>query len=590
MTQTGLDIKSKLFPIAAGLLFVLVCAMTYPLILRFTTHIPGFGHTDESYSVLWHSWFIKFSLLNHLSIQKTPLIGYPFGVELYTGNQPFGHIFFAINWILSIITTPVLTYNLQVLVNLFLTAYITFLLVYFVTKNELCGFFSGVVFGFCPYMFVRSWQHLGETYLWIMPMILLGLFVLRDNPSVKIMTFCVLGLILAAINFNVVYYVIVIMALYWIYSAIFDRAHLKDILIVAISAFLISLPQFYPIFKNTLLAKGSAPAAFNLYHRPFADLLTQSAKPLSYFLPAISHPVFGKFTEQFIGSPLYGVSYTEHTLYLGWTTLILAFIAFKQWRKRRKLSAIRYPLYANEDFYIGFFVWLAIVAWLFSQPPYFTFPHFKIYMPSFFMYKILPMFRAYCRFGIVVMLAISALAGFGLKFIISNIKNQKPKMAITFIFCGLVLFEFLNFPPVKVIDLTKYPKVYDWLRGEKGDFAIAEYPLDTKSPNEYYKFCQTIHEKKMINGTIPGTYANKVAKGIWRLSEPRTVGQLSWMKVRYALVHRGSYERSGDIELLDELEKLKTRNLSGLKFIKGLDDVDVYEIIATPRELDIRNE
>lgn len=30
------------------------------------------------------------------------------------------------------------------------------------------------------------------------------------------------------------------------------------------------------------------------------------------------------------------------------------------------------------------------------------------------------------------------------------------------------------------------------------------------SPNEMYKFYQTEHEKKIINGTIPGTYANKV--------------------------------------------------------------------------------
>ena len=41
-----------------------------------------------------------------------------------------------------------------------------------------------------------------------------------------------------------------------------------------------------------------------------------------------------------------------------------------------------------------------------------------------------------------------------------------------------------------------------------------------------YKFYQTKHEKKIINGTIPGIYANKVAKTITKLSDPHTAGIL----------------------------------------------------------------
>ena len=145
-------------------------------------------------------------------------------------------------------------------------------------------------------------------------------------------------------------------------------------------------------------------------------------------------------------------------------------------------------LFHEGDFYIGFFIFLAVVAWLFSQPPWWKFGPIKIYMPSFFMYKILPMFRAYCRFGIVVMLAVAVLAGYGLKFILERFKTQKAKIAITCLFAGLVLFEFWNWPPYKVIDVSKVPPVYYWLKEQPGDFVIAEYPLDADSPNEMYKF------------------------------------------------------------------------------------------------------
>ena len=81
-------------------------------------------------------------------------------------------------------------------------------------------------------------------------------------------------------------------------------------------------------------------------------------------------------------------------------------------------------------------------------------------MPSFFMYKMLPMFRAYCRFGIVVMLAVAVLAGFGLKEIISKLKAQSSKLIVTALLCGLDLFEFWNWPPYMEIEHCKNQAVY----------------------------------------------------------------------------------------------------------------------------------
>jgi hypothetical protein len=422
--------------------------------------------------------------------------------------------------------------------------------------------------------------------------VLLVLFKLKDRFQVRSCVYFVIGLILAAgINFGIAYHIMIATLAFFIYLVLYDLKNRKQLSAVAIrndicyvrniallGALVISIlaTQFYYIAKNIILAHGSTTSGFNLYHRPFNDLFTQSAKPLSYFLPAAVHPLFGKFTERFIGSPLYGVSYTEHTLYLGWAALILAFLAFRNWCKKRKL-------YANEDFYIGFFVWLVVVAWLFSQPPYFTFPYFKIYMPSFLMYKILPMFRAYCRFGIVVMLAVAVLAGFGLKFVLARFKSQKMKILITALCCSLVLFEFWNWPPLRVMNLTKYPKVYDWLRLQKGDFAIAEYPLDIESPNEYYKFCQTIHEKRIINGTIPGTHANEVARKIWKLSDPKTAPILSWMGVKYVLVHHAACEASDNIQVYKEYEKIKSGNIEGLEFVRTIEGVDIYAVKAKPQ-------
>jgi hypothetical protein len=196
------------------------------------------------------------------------------------------------------------------------------------------------------------------------------------------------------------------------------------------------------------------------------------------------------------------------------------------------------------------------------------------------------------------MLAVAVLAGFGLKFILERFKSRKTKIAITCLFSGLVLFEFWNWPPYKIIDVSKVPAVYYWLKEEAGDFAIAEYPLDVNGPNEMYKFYQIKHEKKMINGTIPGTYPNALAQTITKLSVPHTVGVLKWLGVKYVLVHRDGYMETELIEEKKELDKIPHN--PGLKLVRSFPvqecpqqdimcvqktgPIDVYEVIALPLE------
>lgn len=591
--------------------------MTYPLLFKINTHIPGFFSTDEPFAALWDSWRIKYSFSNHISLRYTPLIAYPFGVDLYNAGF-FAYLWMGIICILSILTNHVITYNIQVLLNFILCAFFTYLLVLYLTKNRLSAFFSGVIFAFCPYQFVRSWQHLGLTYNQWLALVLFSAFWLKEEDSKK-STLIFLASILLAFSFDwsVMYFTTVILFTFFVYFIYCDRKMLfnredpsfikrvryfKKACVIIIASFFMLSVQFYPLIKRILTASAASPLAYNFYRRPFEDLFVQSAKLLSYFLPAPVHPLFGKFTEQFIGSSLYGESLTEHALYLGWVPLILSFVAFRRWRRKRKevhkLGTVPLGMspYHREDFYIGFFILLAIVAWFFSQPPWWKIGPIKIYMPSFFMYKILPMFRAYCRFGIMVMLAIAVLAGFGLKFVLGRFKTQKAKIAITCLFTGLVLFEFWNWPPYKVIDVSKVPAVYYWLKEQPGDFAIAEYPIDTNGANVMYMFYQTKHDKKMINGTIPGTYPNKIAKAITKLSDSKTTKVLKWMGVKYILVHREDYLKTELIEEIEELDKIP--KIPGLKFIKDfpaqecpekdikctqeIGPIDVYEVIAQP--------
>jgi len=577
--------------IAIIFFLILTILMTYPLTFKINNAIPGFSSSDEPYAMIWNFWWIKYAHSNKLSVISCPLIAVPFG-EISNKALPYPFPFLIWNFVnetLLFFSNEVVTYNIEILLSFLLSGLFVCLLVKHLIGDLKIGIFSGIIYAFSPYHFARAWQHLSLAQIQWMPLYILSLLRIKEEPRIKYALFCALSLFLvASFDFYYTYFMLIVTLLFLIFIAI-SKHPFKIYAYVFLAMFIFSLmflPTVFPLLKNMFIGLKSEASAFNLYLRSFEDLFRQSARPLSYFLPSTEHPLFGSFTQRFVGSNLWGTSYTEHQLFLGWIPLIFSFIAFRRWRKAKKMQDRRYALQVNERSRISFFVFLAIAAWLFSQSPWWKIGPLKIFMPSFFMYRILPMFRAYCRFGIVVMLAISVLAGFGLKFMLEKFRTQKTKVLITCIFSALVLFEFLNFPPFKVIDLTKYSKVYDWLKEQPDDIVIAEYPLDVKGPSmgprELYRFYQTKHHKKIINATIEGTQPYKLAQSIIYLSKPESPAVLKWLGVKYVFVHKDLYDKTGLIDVLDDFNNMK--NTRGLKFIKNFDNVYVYEVTAKPKE------
>ncbi len=584
--------KGKLKALAVIIFLIILFFITFPLLLHTNRYIPGFYSSDEPFAVLQGFWWLKFSFTNHYQWTNEFVTAYPFGIQHVSPG--FHPLWFHISKFISIISNWILAYNLPVICNFIISFISIFYLFYFLTRDILISFFVGTIYALCPYQFSRFWQHFALTFTGFIPLYILFLIKLHGNRTFKNAFFSVLIFALI-ISFELHYAFFMLLAtfLFMFYTFIYrqerKRAALSRIYFMVIV--LIALTSIVILYRSFLAGLAFAPktvipGAFAVI-RPFEDLFTQSAKPLSYLLPAVVHPLFGKFTEQFIGSPLYGESITEHTLYLGWVPLILAFIGARSYFKKRKED--------GGKFYIGFFIILAIVAWIFSQPPWWKIGAVKIYMPSFFIYKIIPIFRAYCRFGILVMFAVAILAGFGLRSVLERFNSVKSKVGITVLFCALVLFEFWNWPPYKVIDVSRVPEVYYWLKGQPKDTAIAEYPIDTNGASEWYKLYQTMHEKSMINGTIPGTYPNRIARSITKLSAQETAAALAWLGVKYVLLNKESYLKTELVEDIDELNKIPKN--SGLKFIKSfpLQDcpkeniacteatgpIDVYEVVAS---------
>jgi hypothetical protein len=120
--------RLKSLLIVSVLFVMLIGVMTFPLFLKLTTCMPGYFSTDESYAVLWNAWLTKYSFTHHIFMGKTEFINYPFGIDILN-NRPSNYLWVWINAALALLSTPVLTYNIQLIANLFLTALCIFLLV-----------------------------------------------------------------------------------------------------------------------------------------------------------------------------------------------------------------------------------------------------------------------------------------------------------------------------------------------------------------------------------------------------------------------------------------------------------------------------
>ena len=131
--------------LVAGLFLILSLVLTWPLVARLTTHIPGEATWafDES-TFIWNMWWLKFNVLTR---GQSPLVSdytfYPLGVRLTT--YTFNLFNAALGLPLQLAFSLPLANNLVLLFSYFASAYGTFLLVLYLFHTSRIKFFQPLV-------------------------------------------------------------------------------------------------------------------------------------------------------------------------------------------------------------------------------------------------------------------------------------------------------------------------------------------------------------------------------------------------------------------------------------------------------------
>jgi hypothetical protein len=274
--------------------------------------------------------------------------------------------------------------------------------------------------------------------------------------------------------------------------------------------------------------------------------------PWMYFLPTPYHLFATEgYREFYIQAMIFG-NVPEAALYLGIFNIVFFLYGTYLYFARKLIGPLREAFFLSAVF--------ACFCLLLSLPPYVSFPGERtLYLPGYYLHTFFTMFRVYSRFGVLVLVFTSIGAIIAFKYLLHAYPKQARRIAMG----SLMIVAVDLFPLLPTIDLAKYPKVYDWLKEQPGQFSVYELPEDQsmsgKDDFQHYKrkYYQMIHGKKVINRAI----------GKVDIYSREFYETLKKHGVKYIVQHELMYQE-GPLPL--EYKPYVTRNVAEEKFNEGV--------------------
>jgi len=478
-----------------GLYVILTIAMTWPLVRRLNTHLPG--HGDDLLVRYWNRWWIKRKLAQGGDLFYTDMIFYPTGVNLLYHNIAWANIAL---WLpLEPLVGGIVAFNLIYLLNLFLCAIGMYALARYLTRSTAAALAAGLVYAFWPYRLFEIDHSNLIAVQWLPLFLLCSIRVVREERKFRHATLAALFLVLTGYTrWQLLVFAAIVSAVYGLYSLTFERrlwnprVILAFVVMGAVSLALMA-PALYPLVRAQLTRQHPE----DLF---VPSLISKQTDLLAYVVPPHNHPLDGLFK-----GLVYAKSYTRawySNAYLGYLVIPLLILGALKARRMR-----------------WFWVGLALVAWLLALGPslrlnkhiYAGIPLPQVLVKDFLPIKIM---REERRFNILLALPVAALTAYGITFLRDQVRALAKKplrlllgrkvlaRCMPILFAGLMLLMCLDYLqiPMRTFKVEISPFYYS-LAKEPKDLALLNLPTG-RDRSPYYMLCQTVHGKPIVEGSV----------------------------------------------------------------------------------------
>jgi len=506
-------------------------------------------------------------------------------------------------WAFTQVTSPTCAWNLTVLSGFVLSGMAMFALAYWLTRSPWAAGFAGFAYAMSPYRQYKAEGHLAYVHTELFPILLLALLWFWQRPSAR--RAVVVAVALAALAYTDGYFILLGWATFGLFSlgALLYRwrrpaadVRLGRTLALTALAAVVAVVLMAPM---AAAVRSEGDRIGSSLQRPIDDLYTFSARPWNYVMPPRSHPVFDDAFGPWQDARLRGSNYSEQSLYLGWTVIVLAgAAAVVAWRRRRQAD--------DEDADVARGLPLGLImaglaavvvgALVMSSPPVAHLGPLALPAPSNLIYRVVKLWRVYARFFVVVHAGLVALAALGLAALLHK-RRPRLQAAIAIGLVSLLGFEYLTFPPKVAWSYELVPGVYGWLREQRDVDIVAEYPLYTTSmdPDHALLTFQPIHEKRLLNARNEPSPQDALRRPLFGLANPQTLPVLRRLGVDLVLMHPGmdaaptGEARPPGLEPYatfryeaDQRTRPDGRRLQRYAYLTPFFDVDVYRVGPGP--------
>jgi hypothetical protein len=528
--------------------------MTWPLIIKLGHSVAG--DLGDNVQYVWLiGWFEEALFRLHQSPFLAPHLNYPEGWSPAYTELPVSMVLPVLP--ISLAAGPVAAYNLSIFLSYVLSGLVIYFWVMRETGNQYSSLIAGSIFAFSPF---RYSHHLaGHLNLlgtqWIALFLVFFIWLLLDRSRRRAYP------VLAAISLGLVgltsqYYlymalllslIILIVRLVWIVRwepldpQIWSRLGLFALVGIPL-VFLVMLPFLQ------LESLGDLPARSIEYVRQY------SASPTDFLLPSTTHILWGRW----VGENFDRSYWVEATLYLGVFASVLAGIGV--------IKRVSHEKFQSRVILVLAFTIPALVLalgtdlhWL-SQPVWIKVPMFlrgwyphelaHIPLPGRALFEWLPYYdrmRVWMRYGGIVILGVSVLAGYGSDWIFVKLRSWRQN-AVMALLLGFVLLDFLP-RPQSFVKVEPRP-VDEWLASQEAAGALVEFPIE-KIADQAQLYYTLTHGKPFLGGSFnafPPPQYRRIKPIMEDFPNRDSIKLLRTLGVRYVLVHTSEYSNFEEID------------------------------------------
>lgn len=577
---------------------------TWPLAIHPLDGFYGFGN-DNWGGIPLYGW-LHDAYLGPGDPSFDPDLQAPFGLDLPEhAIQPLDRLF---SLLFGGFGQGLGAYNAQIFSSFVLAGCTMYLFARYLTGSRLAALIAGFIFTFSPFHLAVAMQYNALASIQWIPLYLFALTVLlrRQGRREAVLTGAVFALVAATSYYYawlIGWFTLLLVSYLAVAGGIrlrrngaplgvaasrFARLALSRAAIAAAVAVLLAGPLLLTS------ARGAAEAGAAAVEHPINEAVRYSARPWMFFIPPHDNPFAGEKVRLWVTLRLFDSPVYEQSIYLGYTALVLALVAF--WRTRGGTFLPGRARFARELFLVG-----ALAGGLIMMGPYLPLdrdywrlwatPDATTHLPSlgWVMFELTPVFRFFVRAFVLVSASLAVLAAIGFARL-----ERRPQMtpirraALGTIVLALIALEYTNAPP-HVWFSANTPAWVEAVRKLPQEAAVVDYPIATaNSPRSlYYMFWQTEHRRKTANPfTTPE--AQTLAATIGSPDDPAAGEALHRAGFDYAVVHtrlpsltRPPYQPG----LPDD--SLPSDTGSSNPWFRVVDrtaDAVIYRVLAEPRE------